>query len=125
MRLRTLSRLFPALLWIVLGTGCEDDPADPGPPENTVATVTVSPDAATLIAVGAVKQFTAVARDANGDVVANPLFTWSSSDANVARVNSIGLVFAVGSGQTNIKATAQGVSDTALVRVELGTMSSE
>lgn len=118
MRMRLLSHL----LFVVTAmtcVGCEDDPAEPLPPVHTVATVTVSPDTVTMTAIGAVKQFTAVARDANGDVVVNARFTWSSTNPGAARVNSIGLVTAVGPGQADIVATSQGVMDAASVDVAI------
>ena len=46
-------------------------------------------------------------------------FTWSSSDENVATVNSSGLVTAVADGTSTITATAGGIDGTALITVTL------
>ncbi len=97
----------------------------PGPNNNgsqcrTVATVTVSPPVDTLTAVGATRQFTAEARDANGDPIVGLPFTWFSSDESVAQVDANGMVTAVGAGTASITATASGgVSGTAQLTVQL------
>lgn len=80
-----------------------------------VATVSVSPATATLGA-GGTTQLTATARDASGNVVAQPV-TWSSSSAAVATVSSTGLVSGVASGSATITATASGRTGTATITV--------
>ena len=80
--------------------------------------VVVSPDSASLQAIGDTVRFTAQARDANGDLVADATFTWSSSDTTVAAVDNSGLVTAVEIGIAWINATeAGGASARAQVRV--------
>lgn len=49
----------------------------------------------------------------------NPEVTWSSDDKNVATVSESGLVTAVGVGDATITATADGVSDTCDITVEI------
>lgn len=80
--------------------------------------VVVSPDSASLQAIGDTVRFSAQAQDANGDPVADAAFVWSSSDPTVATVDNSGLVTAVDIGTAWINATeAGGASDRAQVRV--------
>ncbi|MXW18778.1 MAG: hypothetical protein F4Z83_14685 [Gemmatimonadetes bacterium] len=59
----------------------------------------------------------AVAFDANGHMVAGAAFTWSSSDAPVARVDRSGLVRGAGEGVATITATAGSAKGTAQITV--------
>jgi hypothetical protein len=84
------------------------------------ASVTISPQDATLTNVGATHQFTVTVRDGSGNVVTNPGVTWASTNTGVATVNSTGLVTARGAGIALITAVAACCgTDTATVRVEL------
>jgi uncharacterized protein YjdB len=85
---------------------------------TAVASITVTPPNALLSALGDVQQFSAVARDANGNIVAGASFTWTSTNAAVASVDgSTGLATAVANGSTVITASANGVSGTAVLDV--------
>ena len=85
-------------------------------PAPVVTTVTVSPASASII-VGATQQFTATARDANGNVVATT-FTWSSSNTAVSTVSSSGLATGGSAGSATISATsANGIVGTAALTV--------
>ena len=79
----------------------------PGP----VASVTVSPASAS-IAVGATQAFSAVLKDANGNVVTGAV-TWSSSAPTIAGISLTGVVTGLVAGTTTITATSSGVSGTA------------
>lgn len=120
----TLRRIpFLALLLLVPLAACgDDDPVDPDP---VIATVQVSPATATLDAVGASTQMTATAVDTDGDPVTGATFTWASGDESVAMVDATGTVTAAGAGETQISATADGVSGTATVTVDLAVTSLE
>jgi Tol biopolymer transport system component len=72
------------------------------------ATVTVTPSAPTMTALGNTQQMTAAAKDAGNATVANAVFTWSSSAPSVATVTAAGLVQAQAPGTTNVCATALG-----------------
>jgi uncharacterized protein YjdB len=73
------------------------------------AGVAVTPGADTITAVGDTVRFTAQAQDAAGNPVGGvPLTLWSSSDLNVATVDTEGLVTAVSSGFATITVTAPG-----------------
>lgn len=88
------------------------------PPPPTVSTISVEPGSATLAALGITRQFTATARDADGNVIPGVSVAWSSSRENVAEINSDGLATSVGNGTTSISARAGGVTGTATLTVE-------
>lgn len=104
-----------ATLVLVLGTAvlaaCGGDGVVQPPAERQVATVDVTPVADTLTAIANMRQFTAIAKDAEGNTVSGKMFTWSSSDPSVAAVDpATGLTTAQDNGTTNITATVDGVS---------------
>ena len=78
--------------------------------------VTVSPSTGS-VAVGATLSMSAQAFDANGRVVADPQFSWSSSDESAATVDASGLVTGVAEGTATITATTDGVSGSAEISV--------
>jgi hypothetical protein len=80
--------------------------------QQTVSSVVITPITVdTLIGVGDVVQFTAVAFDANAYPVQGSSFTWTSSDMGVGRVDNTGLVTTFGNGITTITAEeARGVT---------------
>jgi len=73
-------------------------------PVATVATVSVTLGA-TSLAPGQTTQATAVARDANGNVLTGRVVTWSAVNPSIATVSSAGLVTAVAAGSATIRAT--------------------
>ncbi len=88
--------------------------ADPG----TVATrVVVSPEAATLDALGAATQLGATVYSAAGSAMAGASVAWSSLDAGVATVDAAGRVTARAVGTARIVATSGTLVDTAAVTV--------
>lgn len=84
---------------------------------QAVATVTVTPGTAGLTSIGATRQFTAVARDANSNSVADARFLWLSSDQSVATIDTTGLATAKKAGQTTVTAAAQGIPGYATLNV--------
>jgi len=84
---------------------------------QAVGSVVVSPATATLDALGLTQQFTAVAKDANGNVVPGQAFTWTADNPLVARVDAGGIVTAVANGSATITATAAGVAGRAALTV--------
>ena len=102
-----------------LATGCKDDlPTGPG----ALASITVTPDAATL-AINGTQQFTAEAKDAAGTVVAiTP--TWSVG-AGGGAINSTGLFTAgtaAGTFTNTVIATSGSITGTATVTVTAGSL---
>ncbi|MEW5929597.1 MAG: Ig-like domain-containing protein [Gemmatimonadota bacterium] len=81
-----------------------------------VAAVEVLPDTATL-QVGASRQFRAVARDPEGNVLTGRAVAWSSTHLGAAAIDAAGLATAVGPGATTIVATVEGRTGTARVTV--------
>jgi hypothetical protein len=82
----------------------------------TVASVSVQPSSA-LIADGQTQQFNATARDQNGNVMSGVTFTWNSSKAGVATVDSSGSATSVSQGNTTITAVADEVTGSATLTV--------
>lgn len=89
--------------------------ADP----NQVAQVIVSPDSGKISA-GATLQFNAVARNLLGDALSGKTFSWRSSDATIASINSLGLATAIKPGEVNIIATTDGIDSPASRLTVLG-----
>ncbi|HJP85487.1 MAG TPA: Ig-like domain-containing protein, partial [Gemmatimonadaceae bacterium] len=83
-----------------------------------VASVTVTPESATLVlGITPTQQLSAVTKDGNGSVLAGRLVTWSSSDATVASVDANGLVTAHIAGSATVTATSEGKSATSAITV--------
>ena len=102
-------RTLPSCLLLIFGllllpTGCVDFgilESEPG----SLARVDVSPETATLTAIGATVQFTYVARDSEGNRI-NARLSWASSNEGVATVDLTGgLATAVANGTTVISAS--------------------
>jgi len=72
-------------------------------------TLEVDPPAAT-VAVGSTAQFSVIARNGAGQVVAAPSVTWASSAPGVGTIDAAGLATGVGGGQTSITASAGSVT---------------
>jgi len=85
-------------------------------PPAAIAVINVSPSVASL-STGQSVQAAAVARDAGGNVLNGRTFSWTSSNPNVATVNSSGSVSALASGVATISATSQGVAGNETVNV--------
>jgi DNA/RNA endonuclease G (NUC1) len=88
-------------------------------PPGAVVTVTVTPSTST-INVGATRQLSALAVDANGTTVPTT-FAWTSLNEAVATVSATGLVTGVAPGTATIRAVApNGVAGEATVTVQQG-----
>lgn len=110
-----------ALLMIVatvLLSACGGEEGDiTGPTNAQIEVVSVTPAGALLEEVGATMQFSAEARDTDGDVVTGVQFLWQTSDPRIASVDTAGLVVASGIGEATITASARGVPGHAAVHV--------
>lgn len=84
---------------------------------NRASTVTISPATVALHSVGDTTRLTAVARNELGNVIAGATIAWTTVDSTVATVSSGGLVRAVATGATNVRATADGVTASVTVTV--------
>ena len=81
------------------------------------SSIAVSPATATLSALGDTVRLVAVATDANGNPIADLELAWAVDDASVVRVDSAGLVKAVGNGATEVVVTAGELAASAAVHV--------
>ena len=79
----------------------------PGP----IAGITLSA-AKTSLLTGEGVQVTAVARDAQGTVVPNATFTWSSSNSSVLSVGGLGVATGVAAGTAQVRASSGSVTGT-------------
>ena len=60
-----------------------------------------------MLEIGDTHQFMAVARTSDGTMIGGVTVAWSSDDNEVATVDTLGLVTAVGAGMADITATAE------------------
>lgn len=86
------------------------------PPPAAVATVTVTPAAATLLP-AATQQLSAATLDASGNALSGRTITWSVDAATVASVSANGLVTAVAGGTATVTATSEGKTGAATITV--------
>ena len=84
---------------------------------QVVAHIVISPPSAGFTAVGDTQRLQAVAKDSSGAIVQGVPFLWFSSDANVATVDTAGLVTTKGSGQAFAIAAGRGVPGSATLTV--------
>jgi hypothetical protein len=80
-----------------------------------VATVTVT--GPTSLTQGQTGSYTAVPKDANGNVLSGRTVTWSVDNTAVATTTQAGVVSAVGAGSTSVRATIDGKAGTAPLQV--------
>lgn len=93
------------------------------PPAGPIASITIDPAAATVSPNGT-QQLTATARDAHHVQVRDASFEWSSDAIDVATVDANGKVTGKAVGTATISATANGVTGTATIAVQLPTPAS-
>lgn len=98
--------------------GCNSTTTPPPPPPgpDPIATLTVSPQQATLT-VGETTSLIAVAKDANGNTLTGRPVTWSTSSSSVATVSGTGVVTGVAAGTATITATSEGKTGTSAITV--------
>jgi peptidoglycan/xylan/chitin deacetylase (PgdA/CDA1 family) len=84
----------------------------PPPPPPAVTTINVIPGDAS-IPTGGKQQFSALATDQKGLAMSGVVFSWTSSDPTVATIDANGLATGVGTGTTQISASAQSVNSNA------------
>jgi uncharacterized protein YjdB len=77
-----------------------------------VTSVALSPISASIKA-GQTQQFTATAKDVNGNVLTNVTFTWQNSAAGVAIISTTGLATGIAPGMTVITASVGSVTSPA------------
>jgi uncharacterized protein YjdB len=90
--------------------------APPPPPPAAVASVTVTPESASVDSSKTV-QLAAALRDGSGNSLTGRTVTWTSLNTSVATVSGTGLVTGVKSGTAKVFAASEGKSDTATITV--------
>ena len=98
-------------------SGCGDGATRPPSETLRVASVTVTPAAASLTAPDATVQLNARVLDGNGRAMPGVAVIWTSVRPEVATVGASGLVAAAGNGTTTVAATVGAVAGTAMVTV--------
>ncbi len=101
---------------IVVSTLGAVEPPPPPPTSAPVASVTISPAAAS-ITTDDLRQLSATLRDANGNVLTGRSITWSSDANTIATVSQGGLVDGHRLGIARITATSEGRSATSIITV--------
>jgi hypothetical protein len=81
-----------------------------GGSDAPVASVALSLSSST-ISVGQTTQAMAVAKDESGNVLTGRVVTWQSASATVATISPTGLITALSTGSSRIRATSEGKSD--------------
>jgi hypothetical protein len=97
-----------AVVALLLVPACEST----APFVAVATTLSVSPGAASLTALGATRQFTAVVLDQRGDTMSNAGVQWGTVNSGVATVDNAGLLTAQGVGSTQVQATLTAGSNT-------------
>ena len=84
-----------------------------------VVSIEITPNAFNPTALGVTRQFTAVAKNEFGNVIANKAIRWTSSTASVLTINdATGLAIVNGNGVADITAVVDGVSASIPVAVQ-------
>jgi hypothetical protein len=105
------SLLFALAMLAACGGGGGDGSTAAPPPDNstTAPSITVFPSASS-IAVGQTRQYTAVVKDTNGNILSGVTVGWSSSNQGVATIDNGGLAQGLGLGTTTITASQNGIT---------------
>ncbi|RLD82783.1 MAG: hypothetical protein DRJ10_04660, partial [Bacteroidetes bacterium] len=115
----TVKGIALTLFFSMVLSACKDDPIpEPEPEPNPIVSVQINPIEVSFTEIGQIQEFTAKAYDKDGLEI-NTSYSWSSSDAGVVAINSNGLAEAIGPGSASIYVTANEITDTAQVVVEL------
>ena len=114
-----VTALLPGNATITASSGGKSGTAAVTVGQAAVGSVTVTPSSSTLQA-GAGTTLVAAVKDANGNPVSNPSVTWTSTNPQVASVNSSGAVSTSQVGTATITATSGGKSGTATITVTAG-----
>jgi len=92
--------LLGAGLMVVLSSGCGTEPS------RVPTTIVVNPPNASLAAIGATQQFSAIVKDQRGDTLAGAGVAWATSNSAVLTASALGLATAVGNGTAQVRASS-------------------
>ena len=84
---------------------------------QTAGRITIEPTEVAFTAIGETVQLNATVQDRNGQTIEGANVTWRSSDTEVARVSTTGLVTSTGNGTTRITARSGSTEQSVTVRV--------
>ena len=117
-RCRTLvGTLLLMVIGVWIGTGCEDTEAPVKPEISVPTSIVVSPSSAMLRAFGETVRLTVAVHDQNGQVMTGVAVFWTSDNASVASVDSLGRVTSTGNGEAVISAIVGTVEGSAKIVV--------
>lgn len=117
---------FVALPLAALLAGCGSDSTGAPPPDNTVASVSISPSSAADLEVKLTQVFTATAKNAAGTELTGVAFTWTTSDASILTLTATtgssvtGTAVKVGSATVGASASSKSASASLNVIAALG-----
>jgi hypothetical protein len=94
--------------------------ACPTTPAPVLSSVTVTAPSSNALKINEAVQFSAVAKDSGSSEIAGKVFTWLSSDPNVASVDSNGMVTAKRFGTVKIMASVEGKSGESASQITFG-----
>lgn len=97
--------------------GCDDSPTEP-PVDPVPDAMEVSPEELSFASLGASEQLSVTVWDGDGDEIADPAVTFSSSDESVATVDEDGVVTSTGNGSTAVTVQSGDVSESVTVTIE-------
>jgi hypothetical protein len=100
--MRTRTRFAFAVVYVAAALSCTNDSSSPTP----VSAVSLTPVSASLN-VGSTLPLVAQAQGANGKVLVGKLFTFTSSDTNMATVSAAGVVTGIAPGAATITAASE------------------
>src|SRR5687767_6370164 len=116
------SRVVSTLVAALFLTACGDTKAPTEPaPDNTPASIGITPDNVILTAGGSTAQLIATVRNRAGTTLQDVAVTWESANQSIATVAANGTVTAVSSGTVMVTARAGPASGTATVTVLIRT----
>jgi uncharacterized protein YjdB len=98
---------------VLAGCGYKSSTTTTTTATTQISSITVTPPASS-ITVGQNQPFTATVKNSDGTVLSGGVLTWSSSATSVATVDSAGIATGVAPGSTQITATSEGVSSSAV-----------
>lgn len=100
-------------LVLLLTQGCGDSTSSPVP-----SRLVVSPSPTHMVALGETLQYSARLEDKNGKEITGVMFTWSTSNPQIASISASGLVTGLKAGSVLIRAVAEGIIGNATLTID-------
>jgi hypothetical protein len=112
-----------SLAMLIAGMGCQGMGNSTTPPAKTLTSVSVSPAAAS-VSMGNTQQYTATAKYSDGSTAnVSSTASWAVGSSAIAAISATGLVTGKAAGSTSVTASLSGMTGTASLDVETGTVS--